>query len=75
MSRYVTITPIVVSIPGMALFALEKEAEVGRIANQRMHEFRVQNPKSTPAQDYAIYKQEYGEISHENAHIQVALFQ
>ena len=57
-------TPIVVSLPAIAGYALEQESQTGKYAINKMHEFQAKHPNSTHDQQYKVYKDHY--TSHGN---------
>ena len=58
-------TPIVVSIPATAGYALDKESQTGNYAINKMHEYQAKHPNSTHDQQYKVYQNSYK--SHANS--------
>ena len=58
-------TPIVVSVPALAGYALDKESQTGNYAINKMHEYQARFPNSTHDQQYKVYSDSYK--SHANS--------
>lgn len=58
-------TPIVVSVPATAGYALDKESQTGNYAINKMHEYQANHPNSTHDQQYKVYQDSYK--SHANS--------
>jgi len=58
-------TPIVVSIPATAGYALDKESQTGNYAINKLHEYQAKHPNSTHDQQYKVYQDFYK--SHANS--------
>jgi hypothetical protein len=52
-------TPIVVSVPAIAGYVLDKEAQTGNHAFSAMESFRNANPGSSQAEQYEVYSKSY----------------
>ena len=61
----VVCSPIVVSIPATGGYVLEKEAQTGNYAINKMHEYQANHPNSTHDQQYKVYQNSYK--SHANS--------
>lgn len=63
----VVIAPVIASIPGAAVYSLEKEQQTANYAIEQLHQYKQNFPESTPLQQYDIYKTSYNQ--HANSSI------
>ena len=59
MGTFIVCTPIVVSIPGLAGFALNEGGKTGQFAYSKMDDYKTKFPNSTHDQQYKIYTDAY----------------